>query len=58
MGNRVKKAKINEIRQFLKDIEESAEEMANTEPEGVRAMYKESIEFRIKKIRQNLKELE
>ena len=57
MEGKVKKAKINEIRQFLQDIEGTTEEMANTDQGEVRAMQQESIKFRIEKIKENLKEL-
>lgn len=45
---------IKQIKQYLKDIEETAGQMVETKQPGVRGMQLESIQFRIDKIKDSL----
>ena len=56
MNDKVKQAQKEQIRQYLKDIEEIAEQMEKTDQKEVRGMMVESIQFRTEKIRELLGE--
>ncbi len=48
--NKVKESRINQIQQYLKDIEDTAINMEKSDYQEVRSLQLESIQYRLKKI--------
>lgn len=55
---KVRKSLYKQINQFAEDIEKSLEEIEDTNIEQIRALQRESIEFRVDMIKKTVKNLE